>query len=116
MFSWFKSRDANAFPADAYGDELYRVMQKNNGGESSIGVDLVFAFAQEADARAFASLLDLPDNHPAIEEPDATGQPWTVEVMRETQPRYAPVRVLIETIRSDAQARRGDLTDWHLFW
>lgn len=116
MFSWFKSRDASIYPADAYGGELYRVMQKNNGGDTSIGIDLSFTFADEADARAFANLLDLPDNHPAIEEPDAAGEPWSVEVMRETQPRYAPVRILIETIRSDAQARNGELTQWHLFW
>lgn len=116
MFSWFKSRDADAFPADAYGDDLYRVMQKNSAGESSIGVDLTFAFADEADARAFADLIDQPDNHPALEEPDAAGDPWIVEAMRETQARYAPVRVLIESMRSDVEARKGQLTKWHLFW
>lgn len=116
MFSFFKKRDATAFPADEYGDELYRVMQKDPEGEKSVGVDLAFSFATEADARSFLSYIDHAEYTPEIEPPDQDGGSWTVETMREVQPRYAPVRALIEQMRSSAAARTGTLSGWHLFW
>lgn len=117
MFSWFKRRDLTLFPADAYGDALYKAMRKDAArSERSIGIDLTFTFASEADARRFIVRIDHASYRPEIEEPDEAGGAWTIETMREIQPRHAPVRVLIEQMRDLAKAHRGDLSAWSLFW
>lgn len=116
MLSWFKRRDASLFPADAYGDELYRVMQRDPGGEKSIGVELAFEFASEAAARRFAERIATATYTADIEEPETPGGAWTVETMRETQPKYATIRALVEQMRSAAISQQGSLSKWSLFW
>lgn len=116
MLSWFKRRDAKLFPADAYGDELYRVMQKDPGGEKSVGVDLTFEFASDADARQFAERIATASYTADVEETEEPGGAWIVETMRETQPKHTTVRALVEQMRSAAAAHQGSLSDWKLFW